>query len=573
METKQTNVANSETNCLTSSNSKSNNSLTRCVSNILHKGFSKKRSESEQGSNSCIRKDGRNSKSLMQSEYKCTTTAPAFSSKGAPASTLTIATPQKIPSPSLDETNDNNFFHSQHNCTKRRRNTVFFPSTPSIDGVKTPTSPSGLFHYSRRLSVDHATMGNILGRIMFVEERQVMFLNFENLKIESIKHLENIAACIRMLVKTSMESKRKDGQFDGKIKCFLNDDDLDCDSHLFDTYTQTVHMNPLFETVTRYTNKSLFSDHQRKIQKSLRDCEVYVKTCPCILDRYVFMVDDQIGKGTYGTVSLAMDLSLGRKVAVKRLCKKTVKLIGIEEYVQNEMEIMKLLRDNPHENIVQVLDIHESEAEYLFVMEYLSGGCLDNPFDEFEIIPESQAQLYFCQLVDAVDHLHSKLKVLHRDIQPSNCCFLDTEKKWLKLVDFGLSCQPTDFTKKEHTLFCGNSNYACPELLLKKAYGSEVDVYALGVLLYKILFGCFPFRGAQQKLLMHFTVPLKDDVNGDDAMGSDDCGQNISKCCKDLLHNILEVNCEKRFSIQDIKNHQWYKIGKTQKVDLLESHE
>ncbi|EFC36977.1 predicted protein [Naegleria gruberi] len=143
-------------------------------------------------------------------------------------------------------------------------------------------------------------------------------------------------------------------------------------------------------------------------------------------------------------------------------------------------------------------------------------------------------------------------------------------KENLSNKGFAVFIYTKDRDDKDRVNESKNNNYACPELLLKKAYGSEVDVYALGVLLYKILFGCFPFRGAQQKLLMHFTVPLKDDVNGDDAMGSDDCGQNISKCCKDLLHNILEVNCEKRFSIQDIKNHQWYKIGKTQKVDLLE---
>ncbi|KAG2374761.1 hypothetical protein C9374_010505 [Naegleria lovaniensis] len=516
----------------------------------------------------------------------------------SPCTTLKLShSLQQLQTPKSHRSTTHKFFshepkkgnHHMHSHLLKRRNTMV------VSDGRSAAEP--LFHYSRRLSVDHATMDNVWGRIMYNSEREMIFLNFENLKIESVKHLQNIATCISTLLGETEEKvehhhhhhihplrvfsrKSKEAHVEKhKVKCFLNDDDLDCPPQLLEMYTQIVHLNPMFESVTKYTNKSVLQEHQKRIQQSLVECEIYLKTHPCILDRFVANPDEHIGKGTYGTVSVALDLSLGRKVAVKRLCRKTMKLIGIEDHVRNEMAILKLIKENPHPNIVQVLDVYEGEEEFLFVMEYLSGGCLDNPLVENEQHSERQVQIYFAQLVNALDHLHNKLGVIHRDIQPSNCCLEggsstspthDTLEisKCVKLVDFGMSCffKSDNVSQKTQTLFCGSSHYASPEMILKKPYGPEMDVYALGVLAYKLLTGYMPFRGAQQKLLMQFTISLddpdEDDENSSDCyMCDDDERVKLSPACRDLIKKMLEVNAETRYGLEQVKQHEWYLQG------------
>ncbi|KAL9642549.1 hypothetical protein ABK040_011116 [Willaertia magna] len=387
-----------------------------------------------------------------------------------------------------------------------------------------------------------ATLENLYGRIKLNVERKILILNFENLQIDNLQHVENILQCMNSIIESHLFLKKKNQELNIKIECYLNDDDIQIKNiSLLEELLQKIHCNPLFSHVTRYTNKSLLQNHQKLIEESLRECEIFIKTKRVMLQRYV-IIEEKLGQGTYGTVSLAIDLHNSKRVAVKRLCKKTIKIIGIEEFVKNEIQILKTLQNNPHPNIVNMYDIYENEDAYLFIMEYLQGGSLENPIVENEQFEEVLAHYYFKQMVHALCHLHEQLNVVHRDLQLSNFC-LDENRK-VKLIDFGISCFFTP-GKKEQTLFCGNSNYASPELILKKKYAEEVDVYALGVILYKMVTGYLPFRGAQQKLMMQFTIPLEEE-------------EGISDECKDLIEKMLEVDVEKRFTLNDVKNHSWF---------------
>ena len=108
-----------------------------------------------------------------------------------------------------------------------------------------------------------------------------------------------------------------------------------------------------------------------------------------------------------------------------------------------------------------------------------------------------------------MDYCHNKC-IAHRDIKLENI-LLDDDNN-LKIIDFGFStCIPND---KKVKMFCGTPSYMAPEIVSKKEYcGPPADIWALGVLLFALLCGTFPFKGSNDKDLYkriargEFTVP------------------------------------------------------------------
>lgn len=233
--------------------------------------------------------------------------------------------------------------------------------------------------------------------------------------------------------------------------------------------------------------------------------------------------------------------------------------IGAIEFAQREVEIMKLIKDHPHPHIVNTLDVIEeyetivlscnnkppSKSFVYIVTEFCEKGSLENPLDEHEQHKEEDVQRYYVQMVLAIEHMHNVLSILHRDITLSNVC-LDVNGN-VKIVDFGLS-DKFEKGKKYHRLFVGNGGYCCPEVLLKKCYAEEIDVYALGVVLYKLLTGYLPFRTAQDKFSMNYFIPLEEE-------------EQISDTAKNVIQNLLEINLAKRWKLEDVKQDIWFKEG------------
>lgn len=108
-------------------------------------------------------------------------------------------------------------------------------------------------------------------------------------------------------------------------------------------------------------------------------------------------------------------------------------------------------------------------------------------------LDEDEARRVFMQIVEGTRYLH-ETNIAHRDLKLENI-LLDADQK-IKVIDFGFSIG----TQKDKTLntFCGTPSYMAPELVNKKDYhGSHVDIWALGILLYILLVGKFPFKGKQ----------------------------------------------------------------------------
>lgn len=102
---------------------------------------------------------------------------------------------------------------------------------------------------------------------------------------------------------------------------------------------------------------------------------------------------------------------------------------------------------------------------------------------------EKDAAFVFKQLIESVDYCHKNL-IFHRDLKTENV--LIDKLRRVKLIDFGFSVRQKSLGRLN--LFCGTPNYMAPEIIMKKEYyGGPSDVWALGVMLFRITSGNFPF--------------------------------------------------------------------------------
>lgn len=105
-------------------------------------------------------------------------------------------------------------------------------------------------------------------------------------------------------------------------------------------------------------------------------------------------------------------------------------------------------------------------------------------------VSEGEAASILCQMAEALKYLHS-LGVSHRDIKLGNVLISDSGK--VELIDFGFA---TMSFETKLTSFCGTPCYMCPEILKKLPYiGYQADIWATGILLYRLVCGTTPFKG------------------------------------------------------------------------------
>ena len=202
---------------------------------------------------------------------------------------------------------------------------------------------------------------------------------------------------------------------------------------------------------------------------------------------YYEMLDD-LGEGIFGSVKLGVEKKTKERVAIKIIKKNKAKQSDIE-LVRTEIDIMKLCH---HPNVVHLLD-HFENAEYIFiVMEYIRGGRLTDYMKEKKFnFTEKRAAEIIHQIALGVKYLH-KYGIIHRDLKPDNIMLTEaSDKGQIKIMDFGLS---KILGKKEKTVDgFGTLTFVSPEVLIRKPYNKEIDIWSIGVILYLLLSGDLPF--------------------------------------------------------------------------------
>eukprot|EP00439_Symbiodinium_sp_Y106_P057351 s1665_g8.t1 len=196
-----------------------------------------------------------------------------------------------------------------------------------------------------------------------------------------------------------------------------------------------------------------------------------------------------IGAGAAGVVRLVEHKSTGMRYALKRVKKVDGE---VPEEVQRECS---LLKDIDHPFIMTQVNTFETKKSVYILTELITGGELHGAIREIPtVLSRAQAQFYTGSLVIVLEEL-SERNILYRDLKPENV-MLDAQG-YLKLIDFGIAKKLPEGESKTFTMklgcVIGTPHYMAPEVMRGHGYGTEVDLWSMGVMLYEFVCGYLPF--------------------------------------------------------------------------------
>ena len=204
-----------------------------------------------------------------------------------------------------------------------------------------------------------------------------------------------------------------------------------------------------------------------------------------------YRIHSPLGSGGFGTVYLAEDTWIDKKVAIKVPHKQNLDFTEM-------LKEPRLLASLSHPNIVTILTAERQVASvegsarrneiFFIVMEYVPGETLEHIIAREGALDLARALDFTCQMCNAVDHAH-RAGVIHRDLRPGN--MLVSETGMLKVTDFGTS----RFLEiaAHGTTVIGSPPYMAPEQFHGKAVFAS-DIYSIGVTMYQMLTGVLPYR-------------------------------------------------------------------------------
>jgi eukaryotic-like serine/threonine-protein kinase len=194
-----------------------------------------------------------------------------------------------------------------------------------------------------------------------------------------------------------------------------------------------------------------------------------------------YRIVSSLGSGGFGSVYLAEDTWIDKKVAIKVPHKQN---LDFSELLKEP----RLLAALSHPNIVAVLTAEKQDDVFFIVMEYVPGETLEDTIVRDGALDLTRALDFTCQICNAVDHAH-RVGVLHRDLRPGN--MLISDAGLLKVTDFG-TARFLEIAAHGTTVI-GSPPYMAPEQFHGKAVFAS-DVYSVGVTMYQMLTGELPYE-------------------------------------------------------------------------------
>ena len=206
-----------------------------------------------------------------------------------------------------------------------------------------------------------------------------------------------------------------------------------------------------------------------------------------------YAIQRGVGIGGFGEVYFALS-DAGKEVALKR----------VQRNLEIELRGVSQCLNLKHQNLVDLYDIkYDDQGGAWVVMEYITGENLKDVIDRHPHgMPREEVLRWFHGLAAGVAYLHEQ-GIVHRDLKPGNI-FID--QGIVKIGDYGLAKFISCSRRSGHTESVGTFHYMAPEIG-KGSYGKQVDIYALGIILFEMLTGRVPFEGesSQEIIMRHLT--------------------------------------------------------------------
>jgi len=201
-----------------------------------------------------------------------------------------------------------------------------------------------------------------------------------------------------------------------------------------------------------------------------------------------YHVLDRIGRGGMGTVYRAVDEILHREVAIKVLNSEL-----------NDPEIAKRFRAEAvtvarlsHPGIATIYELFQHDGQWMMVMEFVRGETLEHLVERMGPLSPQRAAELCMQALTALAHAHS-MGVIHRDLKPAN--LMMTESGAVKIMDFGIARVSGSEHLTSAGFMMGTPAYMAPEQVLGHEIDARADLYALGVVFYRLTTAKLPFKG------------------------------------------------------------------------------
>eukprot|EP01121_Diplochlamys_sp_Union-15-3_P005296 TRINITY_DN1562_c0_g2_i1.p1 TRINITY_DN1562_c0_g2~~TRINITY_DN1562_c0_g2_i1.p1 ORF type:complete len:328 (-),score=27.39 TRINITY_DN1562_c0_g2_i1:97-1080(-) len=248
--------------------------------------------------------------------------------------------------------------------------------------------------------------------------------------------------------------------------------------------------------------------------------------------------EETLGKGSNATVKLGINNRTKETVAIK--------IVDISTPSKKQKACLEadLLSTLYNENIIKLLGVERTENFMFLIMEYVAGGDLSSYIEQYGRLEEGRARRYFKQIIDAVDHCH-ETRIVHHDIKLENI-LISEDRKSLRLVDFGMGSRMREDARL--TNYVGSPLFMSPEVFSLQPHDAAVDVWSLGVCLFKMMTDLFPFVAETYHELEERV--LFDEVSFPSNLG-------LSCELKDLIQKMLVKDPRQRITLKEIKAHSW----------------
>jgi len=260
-----------------------------------------------------------------------------------------------------------------------------------------------------------------------------------------------------------------------------------------------------------------------------------------------FIIGRKLGSGAFSVVKEAVYKGDGVSYAIK-ICPKSKLSTSDKVCLKEEIEILQSLN---HPHIIRLYAIYSEPSHLYLVTELVEGGELLSRLLSKKTYSENETKEFCLIFFDVINYMHSKM-VAHRDLKLENLLLINknTNVK-IKIIDFNMAKRVTSSNCLKTR--CGSLSYVAPEVLRGEPYGTQVDMWSVGVIIHTLLVGYLPFVDKDEKKLYRKIRLGKFQFHGK-------VWSKISNAAKNIVFRLFITNPSQRLNAKEALKHTWFRI-------------